>query len=56
MVKLTETETETKMSEKDLTKLVRFTHRVHTEYITSRDMESLINTVKGKTEVNVDIR
>ncbi len=50
------TETETKMSEKKKMALARFTHKVHTEYITTRDMESFINTIKGKIDIVVDIR
>ena len=45
-----------KMSEKDLTALVRFTQRIHTEYITTRDMETFINAIKGKIDIVIDIR
>lgn len=45
-----------KMSEKDLTALVRFTQKIHTEYITTRDMETFINAIKGKVDVVIDIR
>lgn len=37
-------------------RLVRFTQRIKTEYITTRDMDSFINTIKGKIDVVIDIR
>lgn len=36
--------------------LARFTHKIATEYITTRDMDNFINCIKGKIDVVIDIR
>jgi len=46
-----------RMTKNDLRALVRFTQRVHTEYITTRDMDSFLNIIKdNKIDVVIDIR
>lgn len=53
---MTEIEEKLKPENKIVKDLARFSKKIRTEYITTRDMESFINAIKGKIDVVVDIR